>query len=105
MKKNNKYTKEQMYALIRKWEDSGLSQEQFFLQHGIAKSTFGFWRKKYLKETGSAKSKENFIPVKISSLVPAGSNTGTIEIVYPNGVHLICPVGIDPSRIKPLIAL
>ena len=38
-----------MYALIRKWEQSGLSQAKFFSEHKISKSTFGYWRKKYLR--------------------------------------------------------
>jgi len=39
-----------MYALIRKWEQSGLPQAKFFSEHKISKSTFGYWRRKYLRE-------------------------------------------------------
>ena len=94
-----------MYALIRQWESGGLSQVQFIHQQGIAKSTFGYWRKKYLKETGSSKRKENFIPVKIARTGIANNSAGAIELVYPNGVRLVCSAGIDLSRLKPLIVL
>jgi len=101
----NRYTKDQMYALIRKWESSGLSQEQFLGQHGIAKSTFGYWRKKYLKETGKIKGKDHFIPVKIDKAVSVETSQGILELFYPNGVRLVCSSGMDLSRLKPLIVL
>jgi hypothetical protein len=88
MRKNQKYTKEQMFALIGKCEQSGLSQEKFFDQHKISKSTFGYWRKKYLKETCN-KGKDNFIPVKVGNLTD--NRPDVLEVVYPVGVRLICP--------------
>jgi len=95
-----------MYALIHKWEKSGLSQEQFFLKHSIAKSTFGYWRKKYLKETGNKQEKENFIPVKVDQAIPkANTRIGTLELFYPNGIRLVCSVDMELSLLKPLIVL
>ena len=95
-----------MYALIRKWEASGLSQEQFLRQYGIAKSTFGYWRKKYLKETATSKEKENFIPVKVNqSDQKADQKAETLELIYPNGVRLVCSASMDLSQLKPLIVL
>lgn len=94
-----------MYSLIRKWESSGLSQEQFFGQHGITKSTFGYWRKKYLKEIGDNKRKESFIPVKIDKADKTHRGTEVLELVYPNGVRLVCSANMELSRLKPLIVL
>jgi hypothetical protein len=91
MQKRQNFTKRQMYALIHKWESSGLSQEKFLQQHGIAKSTFAYWRNKYLRETGHNTKKGSFIPVKVESHDRSVSGfTGMIEIIYPNGVRLIC---------------
>jgi len=92
-----------MYALIQSWENSGLSQEKFFDQHGISKSTFGYWRKKYLKETGRSKAKDNFIPVKVGAITE--NSPQFLELVYPNGVRLVCSADMDLSRIKTLIIL
>ena len=92
-----------MYALIQSWENSGLSQEKFFHQQGISKSTFGYWRKKYLKETVSNKGKDTFIPVKVNKTTD--KKPEVLEVVYPNGVRLVCSAGIDLSRLKPLIVL
>lgn len=96
-----RYSKEQMYALIRKWEESELPQKEFIHQHGIARGTFGYWRTKYLKETGSGK--DSFIPVKVDHAV--NHNTETLEVVYPNGVRLLYPAAMDLALLKPLIIL
>jgi len=53
-----------MYALIREWVSSGLTQNKFFEQHTISMSTFGCWLKKYLSEIGLRKGSDHFIPVK-----------------------------------------
>lgn len=93
-----------MYALIRKWESSGISQVQFLEQHQIARSTFGYWRKKYLLEEGKQQS-GNFIPVKIAGSGTTVKETSPIELHYPNGVRLVCSSSIDLSRLKSLIVL
>ena len=94
-----------MYVLICQWESSGLTQEEFFRQHKIAKSTFGYWRKKYHAETGNGKNKETFIPVKVSTANNTDNGSGILELVYPNGVRLVCSTSIELSRLKPLIVL
>lgn len=104
--RQGRYGKDRMYALIRKWEASGQTQEHFFNQHGISKSTFGYWRKKYLREQGSqSKSHENFIPVKIADEHTTNPSQRILELVYPNGVRIVCSSDMDLARLKPLILL
>jgi len=105
MQRRKKYTKEQMYALIRNWESGGVSQEVFYKQHGIAKSTFAYWRKKYLNETGKDKNKSKFIPVQIARTNYEEGSAGVLELVYPNGIRLVCSEDMELSRLKPLILL
>lgn len=94
-----------MYSLIHQWENSGVSQVHFLSKHHIPKSTFGYWRKKYLAE-GNQKQKKAFIPVKLDATIQEkASATGTLEVVYPNGVRLVCSERMDLSRLKPLIVL
>jgi hypothetical protein len=57
---NKRHSKGKMYALIRKWEQSGLSQAKFFSEHKISKSTFGYWRKKYLRIPSTNQVLKNF---------------------------------------------
>jgi transposase-like protein len=103
MRKNQKFTKEQMYALIREWERSGLSQERFFKQHRVPRSTFAYWRKKYLREASLGERKDTFIPVKVDHTTE--SNPDLLQVIYPNGIRLVCSPGMDLSRLKPLIVL
>ena len=89
-----------MYTLIREWEATGQTQSGFIEQHGISKSTFGYWRKKYLKEN----KKSTLIPVEVSP--PSKSFPGkndVIEIIYPNGVRVLCPVETRLADIRNLI--
>ncbi len=94
-----------MYSLIRKWEASNLTQQEFYHKHGIAKSTFSYWRNKYIKEKTNSSSKENFIAVEIEKTGNANKNSEVLELVYPNGVRLVCSEGMELSRLKPLIVL
>lgn len=109
MAKKLRYTKTQMFTLIRNWELSGASQKQFLRYYGIARSTFGYWRTKYLKDTDRDNKDKKFIPIKISdstnASAPSCGRTEAIEIVYPNGVRLVCPSSMDLSLLKPLIVL
>ena len=92
-----------MYALIREWERSGMSLKRFFEQHKIPRSTVGYWRKKYIREKLPGKGKDNFIPVRVGNT--SEKNPELLQVIYPNGVRLVCSAGIDLSRLKPLIVL
>ena len=95
-----------MYALIREWESSSLPQELFIKDKKIVKSTFGYWRKKYLQEKKS-KACPGFIPLQISEPIQEDpvKDEGVIELTYPNGVQLKCSDQIELSRLKTLIIL
>ena len=92
-----------MFALIREYEQSGLTQDKFFDPYEIPKSTFAYWRKKYLKETGRSKTKSSFIPVEVDPV--REKQCDVLELVYPNGVRLVCSSEMDLSLLKPLIVL
>jgi len=94
-----------MNILIRQYESNNLTQEQFLSLHKIPKSTFSYWLKKYRNEKSNSRNKENFIPVKVSTTDNTDNIQGVLEVVYPNGVRLVCSEGIDLSRLKPLIIL
>jgi hypothetical protein len=69
MRKNQKYSKEEMYLAIELWRESGLSQDKFCTLEHLLVKTFSYWYKKYKKEKGlsAGRNKEvsdTFIPVK-----------------------------------------
>jgi hypothetical protein len=105
MHKNRKLHKDEMYALVQKWESSGQSQLKFLEHSGISKSTFGYWRKRYLENHGPSKpASGKLIPITVSSdKKPSISESQSLEIIYPNGVRLLCPAGMNLASIKELI--
>lgn len=111
MKKNQKYTQEEMYLAIELWQESGLSQELFCKREKISISTFSYWLRKYRKEKGSrAEDKQSFIPVEVmpspnGSISQNSQPVGEILISYPNGIQVSCPVSVTPEMLVNLIKL
>jgi len=111
MRKNQKYSKEEMYLAIELWQESGLPQSRFCSRERLSIKTFSYWLRKYRKEKGisvgrSKKASDTFIPVEISrgaASTLANTHSGRIEVSFPNGVQLSCPVGIDIGQLKSLI--
>jgi transposase-like protein len=111
MRKNQKYSKEEMYLAIELWQESGLSQVKFCSRENLSVKTFSYWYRKYKKENGLSAGRNNevtdaFIPVKVSGDRTANVSDGEygrIEVSFPNGVQLSCPVGIDIGQLKSLI--
>lgn len=100
-----------MYLAIELWQESSLSQVKFCSSENLSVKTFSYWYRKYKEEKGlsTGRNKEisdTFIPVEVS-----GGKTKTfrnegydrIEVSFPNGVELSCPVGIDIGQLKTLI--
>ncbi len=100
-----------MYLAIELWQESGLSQIKFCSREKLSVKTFSYWLRKYRKEKGflvegSKKVSDSFIPVEISrgaGSTALSTNSGRIDISFPNGVQLSCPVGIDIGQLKNLI--
>jgi transposase-like protein len=111
MRKNQKYSKEEMYQAIELWQESGLSQRKFCSSENLSVKTFSYWLRKYRKEKGlseghSKKASETFIPVEVSrgrTLNRTNPDYSRIDVSFPNGVQLSCPVGIDIVQLKSLI--
>jgi hypothetical protein len=111
MRKNQKYNKDGMYLTIEQWQKSGLSQVQFCLREKISIKTFHYWLRKYRSEKEvesqlNPKVSKTFIPVEVSG--PASSNSipltsGRMELLFPNGVRMSCPSGVDIIWLKSLI--
>jgi transposase-like protein len=111
MRKNQKYSKEEMYLAIELWQESGLSQSKFCSLENLSVKTFSYWYRKYKKEKVlsfecNKETPDTFIPVKVSNgrtATVSNEDYGRIEVSFPNGVQLNCPVGIDIGQLKSLI--
>ena len=111
MRKNQKYSKEEMYLAIELWRESGLSQVKFCSRENLSVKTFSYWYRKYKKEKGfsaevTKETPDTFIPVEVSggrTTTVRNEGYGRIEVSFPNGVQVSCPVGIDIGQLKSLI--
>ena len=111
MRKNQKYSEEEMYQAIELWQESGLSQIKFCSRENLSVKTFSYWYRKYKNEKGltvehNKEVSDTFIPVKVSGDRTASVSDGEygrIEVSFPNGVQVNCPVGIDIGQLKSLI--
>jgi hypothetical protein len=83
-----------MYPVIEQWQSSGLTKLAFCDQHGVAKSVFFYWHKKYRADQEPG----GFVPIKIGNSKPLPANT-FIEVQYPNGVVLRLPEHTPPTII------
>ena len=100
-----------MFLAIELWQESGLSQVKFCSGEKLSVKTFSYWLRKYRKEKGlleghSKKASETFIPVEVSrgrTLNRINPDYGRIEVLFPNGVQMSCPAGIDIGQLKTLI--
>lgn len=87
-----------MLEVIEQWQQSGLSQKEFYQQRNIPAHVFYYWHKYYRRQ----KVKEEIaLPSSSNDFVqmhPAGLTLhGSIELLLPNGKRLIFhpPVHLD----------
>ncbi len=112
MRKNQKYTQEEMYLTIEIWQESSLSMKDYCAQEKISCGTFAYWLRKFKKEQTNSKEAipTTFIPVEVSSQtdlkadVPIDSSAG-ITINYPSGIQVVCPADINNHQLVSLIKL
>ena len=74
---------DEMFPLIKLWEESGLTRAEFCQRHYLQLGTFTYWRKKYLaseqvvasvcsaaktqnKESRTGKSRTDFVAIEVS---------------------------------------
>jgi hypothetical protein len=111
MRKNQKYSQEEMYLAIELWKESGISQKKYCTQNHLSFSTFKYWQKKYQRDKKEQlrKSSRSFIPVHIPSEAITTAlpdiDPGCITISYPNGILVNCPVNIRIEQLHSLIKL
>lgn len=71
--------REKMFSLVSQWRESGATQKDFCLSHGIKVCTLGYWIKRSL-EQGSQ--------VGFTEIRPSIDPRRKIEVIYPNGVRV-----------------
>jgi transposase-like protein len=107
MKKNQKHTQEEMNKAIEHCHKEGLSYMQYCKQAGIHYHSFRYWVKKYQKEKGgSLNDVPGFLPIEVTASIPfvePGHKTKELDIKYPNGIQVTCPVNVPAIVLKTLL--
>ena len=81
--KNTIENREEKFAMVRRWESSGMNQKAFSEQEGIPTHHLLYWLKKYRDENSKTPSTGRFIKIAM----PVNESPGSIyaEVVYQNG--------------------
>ena len=87
-----------MFTLVRQWRESGLTRNEFCMQHGITLGKFGYWISRWKEDQPGGDA--GFIPMG----PPRASGHPVLSVVYPNGVRLEVP-SADLGLLSRLIAL
>jgi hypothetical protein len=87
-----------MFTLVRQWRESGLTRQEFCLQHGITLSKFGYWISRWKEDQFGGDN--GFIPMGS----PKMAGHSVLSVIYPNGVRLEVP-SADLGLLSRLIAL
>ena len=87
-----------MFTLVRQWRESGLTRNEFCLQHGISLSKFGYWIARW--KEAQADGNDSFIAIGS----PGNAGHPVLAVIYPNGVRLEVP-SADLGLLSRLIAL
>jgi len=66
--------REEMFALIKRWKESGKTQKQFSRENGIKYSKFLYWMKKYRQS--SLSQNNDFLPLEV---IASGGSKNSIE--------------------------
>jgi hypothetical protein len=94
--------REQMFSMIRNWQQSGLTQKAYCEQHKITYHVFHYWYKCFRDLQLPAKE-EGFIPLKIQ---PSSVNTCSprIELLLADGKRLLFHQPVASDYLKALIS-
>lgn len=90
--------REIMFANIREWQASGLTQKSFCEQHDLQYNTFYYWYKKFRKSESS--QEDRFVPVTFSQ-TPA---TVFASVVFSSGGSVQLHQVVSAQYIKELLS-
>ena len=108
MRKLQRHTKAEKYAHVEACKKSTLTHKAYCRAHGIGISTLYYWAKKYKEEcsdNNSQDTKPGFIPVEVQAEPQRNQlqNNGHLHFLFPNGIQVVCPEGVQPEVLKTLL--
>jgi hypothetical protein len=103
MRKNQKYTREQMFGAIDQCQRDGITPKEYCQQHQIPYPSFQYWLRKYRKEqiNHNLKPGNGFLPVRLENTPICDSDQ--LTILYPSGIQVRCPLNTPVQLLQSLI--
>ena len=94
-------------ATVSAWRASGLSVREYCRRHGVAESSFHFWRRELREReaTSSPPTPTTFVPVTVLPAAEpvASSATLAVEVRCPSG-HVVSLPNADVATLRSLFA-
>ena len=95
-------TRDQHFAMITLWKQSGQSQKQFCLQNNIAYHIFHYWYKRYRNEQSNS-SEPAFIPLNVKPSF-SDATCANIEVVLADGKRILFHQPVSTDFLKAVIS-
>lgn len=98
-----------MFSLIKRFDSGNQNQSGFWQAHGLSRSTFHYWLRKYRKaHSGVKPGPTGFINLKVESApnskkAKSHSSSSWLELSYPDGSRLSFESSVSPEYIRQLI--
>lgn len=93
-------TASEMYAHIASWESSGQMQRDYLARHGLNKSVFGYWLRKYRQEQQNKSGSFLAVSVPAQGLAPA---LVFASLRLSNGSELILHEAVSAAYLRELL--
>ncbi len=95
--------REQMFSMIRNWQQSGLTQKAYCEQHKIAYHVFHYWYKCF-RDLQLPTKDEGFIPLKIQPSTSVNTSCPHVELLLADGKRLLFNQPVSSDFLKALIS-
>jgi transposase-like protein len=93
--------REQKFAMIAAWQQSGLTQKQYCIQNNIAYHVFHYWYKQYRARYNlSDKKQSSFVQLQVQP----SSSVAAAELLLTDGRRLIFHQAVSSEYLKSLIS-
>ena len=110
MKQKYKSHQQDMFHLVERWEQSGMSLRAFSKSEVISYEKLRYWKRKFngsnintrQKLSATPKDIPDFISVEVPNNVADFSG---LQLTFPNQVKVTCPSDIGLDTLKSLIKL
>ncbi len=103
--KKNEELRAAKFAMLRRWEESGLSQKQFCKNEPQSSNNFHYWLKKYRSLNKKSvdphqRNPEKFIKLNTKTTISGGAVFS--EVIFSNGNRIKFYNPIEISQLKQL---